>query len=66
MNDGASLVDKWQKNCKWMEGSAKTDEGIQDAFNEIIKLIENKRENSKILLKQKNKKKDKHPKCSIQ
>ena len=53
-SEGVSLTDKWSKNCKWREVSAKTDEGIDEAFFEIIKLIDNKRETDANNLKKRN------------
>ena len=71
--EALALTDKWTSSSKeslikWREVSAKKDEGINEIFNEIVKLIQKKREiaEEKEAIEKKNRKKRRGGRCLIQ
>lgn len=65
-DEGAALAEKWGRGCGWREASAKMDEGIETAFLEIIKLIEDKRNLNSKSNTIKNNNKNTKKKCILQ
>lgn len=70
-NEAESLTEKWGINCSYREVSAKTNRGIEGAFLQIIRIIDNQRtflkEKKHLCKSKKDKSKSKKLfKCAIQ
>jgi hypothetical protein len=65
--EGISLAESWGKFCKFLEVSAKKDQGIDSIFTEISRLIENKKKSPETTKSDpKSIKKKKKFKCQLQ
>jgi GTPase SAR1 family protein len=62
--EARALIDKWGGNCQWREVSAKLGQGINEAFLEITKQIQSKRQDTNEKSKEKKKKHNHHNRSS--